>query len=142
MGRGSGGSPWFLFISELISGVEYRPPSPRRGELPVAVPGLGTDRRLPKSFFRSIFGRSPLITSLPIRLLLRLARYRHASPVSIQTKASCRKGRQTGCQAESYRFFHRNINSHGIRLRKFGEYASYEPICRWQHRGSQCHGEA
>ena len=96
-----------------------------------------------KSFARSIFGSTLAfaITSLPIGSPSLPTQHRHASPVSIQTEASRRKGRQTGCQTEGGSFIHHNINPNGICLRKLGDHAHHEPVCRWQHRGSECHGK-
>ena len=106
---------------------------------------LGTDRQLPQKFPEidlGLFTGTSAITSLPIGPLSLPAGHQYGSPVSIQTKASRRKGRQTSRQAERRCFIHRNINPFRIRLRKLDKYAAYEPVRRRQYRGLKCHGKA
>ena len=110
--------------------------------------GFGCPAPLPtghcrKSFLRSIFGSTLAfaITSLPIGSLSPPTRRRYASPVSIQTEASRRKGRQTGRQAEGSSFIHHYFNPNGICLRKLSDHAHHKPVCCRQYRGSKCHGK-
>ena len=126
---------WIFFLNILfrISGDDL-------------IPGRSQFRHRPaitEKFLEIDFSSpsSSVITRLPIGPLSPPRRHRYGSPVSIQAKASCGKGRQTSCQAESHWFIHRNINSNGIRLWELGDYAPYRLVCPRQYRGSECDGE-